>query len=587
MTLSASFPRPLLAAFTAALALSACTRGAVPTTSVQNKSGSAVAKTASAAAPTATALPPDVPVPGPPKLTGPTAADATTAQWYLKDPQLDKLPGTGTTRAYAEVLKNRTPTLVIVAVIDSGVDTAHVDLKPIFWTNTKEIPGNHIDDDHNGYVDDVHGWNFLGGADGRNIGDESLEVTRVVAKYRPRFKGKVRTAVPVAQRTEFDMYTKAEKAFAARTKQEKERAAQVDDMTGPLRMMVGALKKDLNVERLDTATLRRATPSNANLTSLSRALDQNLRQMGLADTDALEKELANGAKEEQSLLDNSLNLSFNPRADIVKDNPDDVSQRNYGNNDLHGPDPLHGTHVSGIIAAVRDNGLGVQGVAGPLVRIMTLRAVPNGDERDKDVANAIRYAVDNGAKVVNMSFGKEFSPQRPAVEAAFKYAADHDVLLVHAAGNENDDLDLTNHYPAALTLAGQPFPNLITVGASGPHDDATLAAEFSNYSKRQVDVFAPGVQIYSTLPGSTYGTESGTSMASPVTAGVAATLKSYFPTLTAVQLKDIIQRSAQVHHTQVLVPGSTEKKVDFATLSNTGGVVDLYEAVKLAAQVAK
>ncbi len=584
MTISASFPRPLLAACTAALALSACTRGAVPTTAAQNKPGAAVSTAPAAAAPGPAA---PAPAPAPPKIAGPTAAEATAAQWYLKDPQLDKVPGTGATRAYAELLKNRTPTPVVVAVIDSGVDTAHVDLKPIFWTNPKEIPGNHIDDDHNGYVDDVHGWNFLGGADGRNIDDESLEVTRIVAKYRPRFRGKARTAVPAAQRAEFDMYAKAEKAFVARTKQETERAAQVDDMAGPVRMMVGALKKDLNVDRLDTATLRRAVPSNPNLRSLSHALDQNLRQMGLPDTDALEKELANGAKEERSLLDNSLNLAFNPRADIVKDNPDDVSQRSYGNNDLHGPDPLHGTHVSGIIAAVRDNGLGVQGVAGPLVRIMTVRAVPNGDERDKDVANAIRYAVDNGAKVVNMSFGKEFSPQRPAVEAAFKYAAEHDVLLVHAAGNENDNLDVTNHYPAALTLAGLPFPNLITVGASSAHDDATLPGDFSNYSKRQVDVFAPGVQIYSSLPGSTYGSESGTSMASPVTAGVAAALKSYFPTLTAVQLKDIIRRSAQVHHTLVLVPGSNEKKVDFATLSNTGGVVDLYEAVKLAAQLAQ
>ena len=589
MTLSASLPRPLLAACTAALALSACTRGTVPTTA-QNTAGSSVSAAAAVAAvppaAVAAAVPPETPAPSA-KPAGPTVAEATAAQWYLKDPQLDKVAGIGATRAYAELLKNRTPTPVVVAVIDSGVDTAHVDLKPIFWTNTKEIPGNGIDDDHNGYVDDVHGWNFLGGADGRNIDDETLEATRLVAKYWPRFKGKVRTAVPVAQRAEFDMYTKAEKAFVARTKQETERAAQVDDMAGPLRMMVGALKKDLNVERLDTATLRRATPTNANLRSLSRALDQNLRQMGLGDTDALEKELVSGSKEEHSLLDNSLNLKFNPRADIVKDNPDDVSQRSYGNNDLHGPDPLHGTHVSGIIAAVRDNALGVQGVAGPLVRIMTVRTVPNGDERDKDVANAIRYAVDNGAKVVNMSFGKEFSPQRSAVEAAFKYAADHDVLLVHAAGNENDNLDVTNHYPAALTLAGQPFPNLITVGASSSHDDATLAADFSNYSKRQVDVFAPGVSIYSTLPGNTYGTESGTSMASPVTAGIAATLKSYFPTLTAPQLKDIIRRSAQVHHTLVLVPGSTEKKVDFATLSNTGGVVDLYEAVKLAAQVAK
>ncbi len=584
MTLSASFPRPLLAAC-AALALSACTRGAVPTTAARNNAGPAAATAVAAAPVPAAAIPPETPAPST-KPVGPTAAEATAAQWYLKDPQLDQVPGIGDTRTYAELLKGRTPTPVVVAVIDSGVDTAHVDLKPIFWTNAKEIPGNGIDDDHNGYIDDVHGWNFLGGADGRNVGDESLEVTRIVAKYRPRFRGKVRTAVPVAQRTEFDLYQKAEKAFTARTKQETERAAQVDDMAGPLKLMVGALKKNLGVERLDTATLRRATPTDPNLRNLSRALDQNLRQMGLADTDALEKELVNGAKEEHNLLDNSLNLAFNPRTDIIKDNPDDVSQRYYGNNDLHGPDPLHGTHVSGIIAAVRDNGLGVQGVAGPLVRIMTVRAVPNGDERDKDVANAIRYAVDNGAKVVNMSFGKEFSPHRPAVEAAFKYAAAHDVLLVHAAGNENADLDVSSNYPAALTLAGQPFPNLLTVGASSAHDDATLPAEFSNYGHRQVDVFAPGVAIYSTLPGNTYGMESGTSMASPVTAGVAAALRSYFPALTAAQVKDIIRRSAQVHHTLVRVPGS-EKKADFTTLSNTGGVVDLYEAVKLAEQVAK
>ncbi|TPG72504.1 peptidase S8 [Hymenobacter nivis] len=526
------------------------------------------------------------PPPAPAVPPGPTVAEAAAAQWYLQDPKLDGVPGIGDTRAYAELLKNRTPTPVIVAVIDGGIDTAHVDLKPILWTNAKEIPGNGLDDDKNGYIDDVHGWNFLGGADGRSVGDESLEVTRIVAKYRPRFKGKVRTAIPAAQRAEFDMYTKAEKAFTARTKQETDRASQVEEMAGPLKMMVGALKKDLGVERLDTATLRKAQSSNANMRNLSRALDQNLRQMGLADTDALEKELESGAKEERNLLDNSLNLSFNPRADIVKDDPEDVNQRFYGNNDLHGPDPLHGTHVSGIIAAVRDNGLGVQGVAGPLVRIMTVRAVPNGDERDKDVANGIRYAVDNGAKVINMSFGKEFSPQRPAVEAAFKYAADHDVLLVHAAGNENDNLDVSNHYPVAFTLAGQPFPNLLTVGASGAKDDASLPAEFSNYGKKQVDVFAPGVAIYSTLPGNTYGMESGTSMASPVTAGVAAALKSYFPTLTAVQLKDIIRRSAQVHHTMVRVPGS-DKKVDFTTLSITGGVVDLYEAIKLAETVAK
>jgi subtilisin family serine protease len=223
----------------------------------------------------------------------------------------------------------------------------------------------------------------------------------------------------------------------------------------------------------------------------------------------------------------------------------------------------------------------VQGIAGEPVRIMAVRAVPDGDERDKDVANAIRYAVDNGAQIINMSFGKAFSPQRPAVEEAFKYAASKNVLLVHAAGNESKNLDVADNFPASFYINKTAVPNLLTVGASGPRDNSQLTANFSNYSKKAVDVFAPGVGIMSTLPASTYGKESGTSMASPVTAGVAAVLKSYFPKLTASELKRIIMQSAQVHHTKVQVPGD-EKQVDFSTLSVTGGVVDLYEAVKLA-----
>jgi subtilisin family serine protease len=324
---------------------------------------------------------------------------------------------------------------------------------------------------------------------------------------------------------------------------------------------------------------------DASLKTALSSLYQDMKQGGIADTDALVAEINNEVKDQRDQLNYSLNTKFNARADIVKDNPEDVNQRDYGNADVTGPDALHGTHVAGIIAAARDNNLGVQGIAGAPVRVMSVRAVPNGDERDKDVANAIRYAVDNGAQIINMSFGKEFSPQRPAVEAAYKYAEAKGVLLVHAAGNEDDNLDVVPHYPAAFYLNGSVPTNLLTVGASGPTDDENLPASFSNYSKKQVDVFAPGVGIYSTLPGSKYGPESGTSMAAPVTAGVAAVLKSYFPNLTAADLKRIIRQSAQVHHTQVLVPGEGGKKADFATLSATGGIVDLYAAVQLALQL--
>ena len=517
-------------------------------------------------------------------VAAPTPAapgDQSAAQWYLKDQQLDNVPGVGATRAYQELLKNLVPTPVIVAVIDSGIDTAHVDLKPVLWTNRGEIPGNGLDDDKNGYVDDVHGWNFLGGADGRNINAETLEMTRIVAAGRKRFKGLTVKTVKPADKADYALYLKAEKAYKARLTQETERSQQVESMTGPLTMMADELKQALGTPKLDTTALRDAKTDDPNLRRAASGLLEMLRQTGAADTDALLKDLNGAVKDERSMLDNSLNLAFNPRADIIKDNPNDLTQRNYGNNDLHGPDPLHGTHVAGIIAAVRDNKIGVQGIAADPVSIMVVRAVPDGDERDKDIANAIRYAVDNGAQIINMSFGKDFSPQRPAVEAAYKYAAAKNVLLVHAAGNENSNLDVTDNYPASFYMNSTAVPNLLTVGASGPRDNASLTADFSNYSKKGVDVFAPGVGIFSTLPGSTYGNESGTSMASPVTAGVAAVLKSYFPKLTAADLKRIIMQSAQVHHTKVQVPGTT-KQVDFSTLSVTGGVVDLYEAVKLA-----
>lgn len=513
--------------------------------------------------------------------TLPQSADQSAAQWYLKDPQLDKVPGVGATRAYAEILKNLVPTPVIVAVIDSGIDTAHVDLKPVLWTNAKEIPRNGIDDDKNGYIDDVHGWNFLGGPDGRNIDAETLEMTRLVAEGRTRFKGLTAKTVKPADRADFAVYQQAEKVYTARVQEETERSLRMEDMNNQLVEVVTRVKQALGTTTLDTAALHRVKTDDTKIRLAAAGLLDVMNQTGTTNADALLKTLSDVVKQSRSLLDNSLNLGFNPRADIVKDNPADLNQRVYGNNDLHGPDPLHGTHVSGIIAAVRDNQLGVQGLAADPVRIMTVRAVPDGDERDKDVANAIRYAVDNGAQIINMSFGKDFSPQRPAVEAAFKYAASKDVLLVHAAGNDNKNLDMGDNFPASFYLNKAPVPNLLTVGASGPRDDAALPASFSNYSKRAVDVFAPGVGIFSTLPGSTYGNESGTSMASPVTAGVAAVLKSYFPKLTALDLKRIILQSAQVHHTKVQLPGD-DKQVDFSTLSVTGGVVDMYEAVKLA-----
>jgi subtilisin family serine protease len=274
----------------------------------------------------------------------------------------------------------------------------------------------------------------------------------------------------------------------------------------------------------------------------------------------------------------------NYRADIVKDNENDINDKFYGNNDVMASTPFHGTHVAGIIGAVRNNGKGIDGIADN-VRIMMIRAVPDGDEHDKDIALAIRYAVDNGAKVINMSFGKSYSPQKQWVDDAVKYAESKGVLLVHAAGNDAKNLDSDYNYPTPILLDGGKPTNWLTIGASGDPGNGGLSASFSNYGKKEVDVFAPGVNIYSTIPGgTTYGNASGTSMASPVTAGVAAFLLEYFPTLTPQQLKAVIEKSSVKPTIKAEKPG-TDEEVDFSELSKTGGLINAYEAAKLAQQI--
>ncbi|PJJ59172.1 S8 family peptidase [Hymenobacter chitinivorans] len=520
-----------------------------------------------------------------------SAAPATPApavpQWTHLDPQKDKVMGISTQRTYDELLKNRTASPVLVAVIDAGIDTTHEDLKRVLWKNPREIVGNGIDDDKNGYVDDIHGWNFLGGKDGRNVDIDLYEETRLVAKLKPLYEGKARTAVPAAKRAEYDLYQKVKKDYADKVKEETEQYQEYQPLVDNLASINEQLKAVLGVERVDTAVLRRPPVQSLDaklrpkIEQLSAQLYESLKSSGLPDLDAVVKQVQEGTTETKKHLDYSLNLDYKPRA-IVGDDEDNVKDRSYGNPDITGPDALHGTHVAGIIAADRDNNLGVQGVAGASVRIMGVRAVPNGDEHDKDVANAIRYAVDNGAQIINMSFGKYYSPHRDAVDEAIRYAGSKGVLLVHAAGNESKNVDVVTHYPAPTPLSGTAYPNFITVGASGSTNDAQLTANFSNYGKK-VDVFAPGVGIYSTMPGSKYGNESGTSMAAPTVAGVAAVLKSYFPQLTASDLKRIIMQSAQPVHTKVPVPGE-KKTVDFTQLSSTGGVVNLYKAVQLATQ---
>jgi subtilisin family serine protease len=263
----------------------------------------------------------------------------------------------------------------------------------------------------------------------------------------------------------------------------------------------------------------------------------------------------------------------------VGDDLDNPNERYYGNNNVTGPEASHGTHTAGIIGAVRGNGKGLDGVAND-VRIMVVRAVPWGDERDKDIANAIRYAVDNGATVINMSFGKTLSPDKAVVDDAVQYAVSKDVLLVHGAGNDGANNDSTGNFPGPHYLSGGEAAGWIEVGATGRKKGKHLVASFSNYGKKELDIFAPGEDIYSTMPGNKYQEDSGTSMAAPVVAGICALIREYFPDRKAADIKALLMRTVSTQKDEVVVPGTDRVKKPMKEISVSGGVVNAGQAVQ-------
>lgn len=531
---------------------------------------------ASAPAPSASA---PAAAPAPAATPSPAAAPATPviteapADWQLLDPTIDHVPGISARRAERELLAGRKPARsVVVAVIDGGIDTAHVDLRANLWSNAREVPGNGRDDDGNGYTDDTYGWNFLGGANGQNVNWDTFELTREQVRCTSQ------TAAP-ADSTSRARCAEIAKEFAAKRTEYQQMSQQVQMMDGMYARVVRILG---GVIPADSLTPARVTALKPTADSVRSARDLFLR---MAASGITGEAISDAKVDVQGRLEYGLNTDFNPRT-IVGDDPKNPNERHYGNRDVTGPDAKHGTHVAGIIGAVRGNGTGIDGIDGDAgaVRLMVVRAVPNGDEHDKDVANAIRYAVDNGAQVINMSFGKDFSPDKPLVDEAVKYADSRGVLLVHAAGNDGEDLAEASSFPTPVYLGGGRAANWIEVGAASWKGGDKLAAPFSNYGKAQVDVFAPGVDILSTVPGGGYARESGTSMAAPVVSGLAALLMSYFPKLTAADVKRIILESATRYgDTMVVRPGSKAgEKVPFSALSATGGVVNAYAAIKAA-----
>ncbi len=530
----------------------------------------------------------------------PDAPREAPAQWQLLDEDEDHVAGMSVIRARTALLAGHAPSrTVIVAVIDGGVDSSHVDLRPALWTNPRDVPGNHVDDDHDGYVDDVHGWNFLGGADGRDVQYDSYELAREYARCTHGTGGGPAagpTAGPAGgsgapaeaadsletRLTGRGSCEQVQEEFNKEKGEATQLLSQISTAQGLFEDATAELRAAMHVDTaagdsLTAERVRAFQPADAGQ-QRARAIYLQLDARGIT-----ERVIAEAKHQTETRLRYGLNPDYDSRS-IVGDRYADLAQRHYGNGDITGPDALHGSHVSGIIAAVQDSAAGVGGIA-PGVRIMAVRAVPDGDERDKDVANAIRFAVDHGANIINMSFGKGFSPQKHAVDAAVRYADAHGVLMVHAAGNDGANLAEKANFPTARYLNGERAANWIEVGASSWRGPDSLAAPFSNYGRDQVDVFAPGEDILSTVPGG-FDRESGTSMAAPMVSGLAALIMAYYPSFTAADVKRIILASASRHGAQLVVrPGSGEQgeRVPFGTLSATGGIVNAYAALRMAA----
>ncbi|MCA0363999.1 MAG: S8 family peptidase [Bacteroidetes bacterium] len=503
----------------------------------------------------------------------------TKFNWHNLDLKEDGVRGMSTEKAYRELLKDKKSNTVIVGVIDSGIDIEHEDLKSNIWINKGEIAGNGIDDDKNGFIDDINGWDFIGAKDGRDINQEQLESVRILKNLEGKFGGNPKKKLVKKNKAEFQLLQTLKKNIEEERNEAQQYLPLYQGMLDRVTKAEEVLKKVVGKEELTKEDVVKINEADVDR-SVRSAKQAWLNMIAMGATKA---DLVDGVNHFKEQLEFNLNPGFNPR-EIIGDNLSELGYGSYGNNEVMGPDAMHGTHVAGIIGANRKNEKGVKGVADN-VKIMVIRCVPNGDERDKDVANAIKYAVDNGAQVINMSFGKAYSPEKKWVDEAVKYAESKGVLLVSAAGNENENVDLVKHYPDRELLNGSEIKNWIVVGASNFVEGEELPADFSNYGKKGVDVFAPGVAIFSTVPGSRYEEKQGTSMASPTVAGVAALLKSYFPTLNAAQIKQIILNSAEkIDDLKVNIPGGKEK-AEFTDLCNTGGIVNAYNAVKMAIEI--
>lgn len=522
--------------------------------------------------------------------------------WYQKDNEKDSIPGISLNKWYRLNKKEPKTKGLIVAVIDTQIDLKHEDLQGQLWINQNEIPNNGIDDDHNGYIDDINGWSFTGTKSGGYVVWNRYEYVRIIEEWGPQFIDKTESQIDRKDLYKYNEYQRALKKFEEKEAYYKRWFKSLNYKVELYPLAKDTLKyffpkEDYTYKQLDSLYKK----YKINDKSFKQRRDDNDRDLGALINcfmSTLEmnqnnlKDIVDNRTQLDSIINKNLNVNYNERL-LIGDNPQ-ILEKGYGNNNVsnnkagHRPIQDHCTKMAGIIAANRENNVGIEGISQD-VKIMPLNISPSGDEHDKDITMAIRYAVDNGAKIINMSFSKEFSLHSDWVVDAFKYAQEHNVLLVRSSGNEAANLDKTVYYPndVNITDSKEFCSNFISVGSVTHNLDTSFVSDFSNYGKENVDLFAPGEEIYSTSAGNTYKFDSGTSMSVPMVCGTAALIWQYYPNLKVAQVKQIILDSGTPYNLEVIVPGTKDTKVSFSELSKSGKVLNVYNAMQLAEKISK
>ena len=520
--------------------------------------------------------------------------------WYKEDFTSDSIPGISLIKTTSKLKDSKKS--IIVAVIDSQIDTYHEDLKDAIWTNKKEIPNNGIDDDHNGYTDDINGWNFLGTRSGNYIVWANFDYTRIVREYAPIFKDKKSEEIPNKDKIKYQQYLRAVEYqdkistyYSNYLKSMEYNILLFNKTNDTLKYFFP--KENYTYNQLDSLYRKykindkpyheRRNTNDQDLGALINSQMANL-ELGLTSYEKIVEHKTHI----DSVLHKNCNINYNERISI--DDNADISIKGFGNNKVNakikGITVIndHSTKVSSIIAANKKNGKGIEGF-NDSIKIMPLSISCSGDEHDKDVALSIRYAVDNGAKVINMSFGKEFSMYPEWVKEAFQYAEKHNVLIAHASGNNGFNIDENPIYPNDYLYDNNPevSHNFINVGSINKNYGEKMVSSFSNYGKNNVDLFAPGEDIYTAIPDNKYSFDSGTSLAVPMVSGTAALIWLYYPELTVQQVKQIILESGASYDLEVIVPGTKDKKVKFSELSKSGKVLNVYNAMQMAKKISR